>query len=191
MRKFSKKILQSFIPAICLLSAYRCEAQPYSTVTSFDYSKKKKQTVYAVVPFGNVTLPGKWKQQHYDNISKQQWISNVQDSLLIAVSLVPCDRFEFNEKGTKTGFDFVKAYYDWEADYFVKESGLNATLIEEDSTKSYRIMHVFGDSQGKRKDVYILLAANECAVRNIQLGYAPKYREEEKLAFLKSLLPEK
>src|ERR1043165_1275901 len=159
----------------------------YSTVSSFRYNKRKDQSEYSVLPLGGVILPGKWKKGKYDGTRKQQWFSKRDDSLLLAVTFAPCDAFEFNHDRAKTGFEFVKSYYNWESEYFMK-SGVKAAIIEQDSVKGYLIWRVYGQLPDGPVDNYFAYAESDCRVSSFILYDSPKLQESEKLTFLKGLL---
>ncbi len=71
------------------------------------------------MPYGTVTIPGKWDKGHQNSISHQQFFTN-KDSVKIAIAFGSIKNYEFNLTGAKTGFSFVKAFYEWDSKYFVE-----------------------------------------------------------------------
>ena len=79
-------------------------------------------------------------------------------------------------------YDFVKAYYDWESDYFVK-LGYEAKIIETDQSNNYIIWRLWG----QKYDTYFLFGEREGRVSNFSVHITDKWTEEEKVKFLKSI----
>lgn len=164
--------------------------KPYSTITSFYYNKRKDQSEYSVLPFGQISLPGKWKKEQFDKVSKQQRFIKSDDSLWLSVLFARCDRFEFNHDASQTGFAFVKAYYDWEKNFFTQTGELKAEIIEQDSARAYLIWHLYGVAKKQEVDCYFLYRDNNCRVSNFYLEYAQKLNASARISFLKSLMGE-
>ncbi len=108
MRKLSKYKIHLSIVILVLLAS--CATQRVSTIIGFDYDEKKNQTDYFVLPYGTVSIPGKWEKTNYYSISNQQFFKNA-DSIIIAVAFGPYDKYEFNADKSKKGIDFALAYY--------------------------------------------------------------------------------
>jgi len=78
-----------------LLILYGCASQSVSTIVGCDYDESKNQTTYFVLPFGSVSIHGKWEKTHYNNVSGQQFFTN-GDSISIAIAFNRFDKYEFN-----------------------------------------------------------------------------------------------
>lgn len=152
-----------------------------STIVGGEYKADKNITEYFVLPYGNVSLPGKWEKWQYDSNSRQQFFKN-EDSVIVAISFGPVNRYEFNRDGTLRGYDFVKAYYDWESDYFVK-LGLQAKMVESDQQNNYIICRFWGE----KFDTYFLFGERNSNACNYSIHSAKKWTEDEKVQFLKGL----
>ena len=152
-----------------------------STIVGGDYDAAKDITSYYVIPYGQVNLPGKWEKGDFDNNSMQQFFHN-QDSVVVAVSFGPCNKYEFNKDGALKGYEFVEAYYKWDSEYFVSY-GLECKLLESDKSKHYIIYRVFGNGYNS----YFLLGEKNGNANNISVQSANKWTESEKIQFLKNL----
>ena len=152
-----------------------------STIVGGEYKADKNITEYFVLPYGEVSLPGKWEKWQYDANARQQFFIN-DESVLIAISFGAVNDYDFNKKGSLKGYDFVKAYYDWESDYFVK-LGYEAKIIETDQSNNYIIWRLWG----QKYDTYFLFGEREGRVSNFSVHITDKWTEEEKVKFLKSI----
>ena len=152
-----------------------------STIVGGEYKADKNITEYFVMPYGEVSLPGKWEKWQYVSNARQQFFKNA-DSVTIAISFGPANKYEFNKNGSLKGYDFVKAYYDWESDYFVK-SGYEAKIIESAQSNSYIIWRLWG----QELDTYFLFGERGGRVSNFSVHITDKWTEEEKVKFLKSI----
>ena len=135
-----------------------------STIVGGEYKADKNITEYFVMPN-----------------ARQQFFKN-EDSVIIAIAFGPANKYEFNRNGLLKEYDFVKAYYDWESDYFVK-LGYEAKIIETDQSNNYIIWRLWG----QKYDTYFLFGERNGRVSNYSVHIADKWTEEEKLKFLKSI----
>lgn len=94
-----------------------------------NYDKNKDQSVIMMFPYGSVTLPGKWTETHYNNVSGQQFFRNA-DSVEFAVALNSWNRYEFYRQGM-TAMEFVKAFYEWESVYFQEQTGCQVKIVKD------------------------------------------------------------
>ncbi|MBR5971275.1 MAG: hypothetical protein IK017_01310 [Paludibacteraceae bacterium] len=158
-----------------------------STIVGGKYEESKDSTSYFVLPYGSVMIPGKWKKTSYNNVSRQQFFMN-SDSVTLSVVFSRFNGYEFNLDGAKTGYDFVKACYEWETDYFEKIHGLKHMIIEEDKEKHYMIFRVYDASDKANVNTYFLLGEKNGNVSYFSLSRAEKWTEERRLEFLRGLL---
>lgn len=165
-----------------LVSAFMpLEAVAQSTIVGAEYKPDKNITEYYVFPYGEVSLPGKWEKWQYNANARQQFFIN-DESVLIAISFGAVNDYDFNKKGTLKGYDFVKAYYDWEFEYF-SSSGFESKIIEADQSNSYIIWRIWG----QKADTYFLFGERNGHVCNFSVNITDKWTEEEKVKFLKSI----
>ena len=161
-----------------------------STIVGGEYDVKKNVTEYFVYPYGSVALPGKWEKTTYNRTSRQQFFIN-QDSISVAVAFGRYDNYEFNGGGSIKGFDFLKAYYDWETKYFRGTYGFQSSVIEENKEDNYMLFRVFGNYEDSKYDTYYLLRENSGNVSNITINATSEWTESEKVDFLKMSIKQK
>ena len=163
-----------------------CASNSYNMIVGDDYNEDKNQTEYFVVPFGSVTIPGKWEKADYNTVSNQQFFKK-DNGDSIAIAFGPCDKYEFNRNNSYKGWDFIKAYYEWDSLYFVNTHGLNREVIEENRSDNYIIWRVYGEKNGGEFNVYMLFGENNCRVSSYSVQTSTKWPKEKKVSFLKEL----
>jgi hypothetical protein len=170
--------------SICFLSS--CFPKATSVIIGSDYDSKNDQTDYFVIPYGSVSLPGKWEKTNYNSVSRQQDFMN-KDSVRIAIAFTPYNKYEFNMDGSKKGFEFVKAYYEWESKYFVDSHKLNSILIEENDSSDYVIFRIYGLIDQGDFDTYFLFNEKNGNVSNYSVTKKGSWTEENTIEFLKNI----
>ncbi|MCK0205781.1 hypothetical protein [Ornithobacterium rhinotracheale] len=100
-----------------------------------------------VLPYGTVFIPGKWEKAEYLNHSRQQYFNN-ENGNRISIALGPNNKFEFNQDGSKKGFDLLKAYFEWEKEYFTNTVKVDVKLIEENPNDNYLIFQIYKKEDG-------------------------------------------
>ena len=179
-----KKLLILSCTILLLISCHLQKAT--SIITSIDYDSKEDKTDYIYFPYGNVSFPGKWTKTKYNSISKQQNFTN-QDSVNIAIAFGPCNKFEFNGDGSKQGFEFLEAFYNWEYKYFTEEHKLVVEKIEEDKTTNFILWRL--KSKNKKIDTYLLFGISpNCLFSNFSVYTTNKWSREQKIEFLKTFI---
>jgi len=173
--------IKGIIILFVLLQMAGCASNKMSTIVGGDYDEDKDVTSYFVLPLGQVSIPGRWKKNRYDKVSRQQFFTN-QDSIIIALAFGRFDSYEFNTKGALKGYDFIKAFYEWEAEYF-ESKGLERQLLESDSTKKYMVYRFYGQNY----DTYFLIGERFGNVSNFSINATNKWPEKDKILFLKRL----
>lgn len=163
-----------------------CSSQRVSTIEGCDYNESKNQTDYFVLPFGSVSIPGKWEKTNYNNISGQQFFRN-NDSIRIAIAFNRFDKYEFNSDGSIKGYEFVKAFYEWDSKYFVDSYGLQRRVIENDSINCFIIYQIHGLINEAKFNTYYLIGDKNGNVNNLSISITEKWTEGEKIEFLKKL----
>lgn len=178
------KVFKSLLLFAVAISFIGCGAsqRAASIITNARYEEKTNTTEYMYLPYGQVSIPGKWEKASFAEDSRQQFFHN-DDSVTIAVSFAPCNKFGFNTKGTLKGFDFLEAYYEWESEYFVSNE-LECKALESNKAGNYLIYRVFGQGY----DTYILISEKNAVVSNYSVMATDKWTEKQKIDFLKSLL---
>lgn len=162
-----------------------CASQRVSTIVGCDYDEAKNQTDYFVLPFGSVSIPGKWEKTNYNSVSGQQFFTNI-DSIRIAIAFNRFDKYEFNSDGSKRGYEFVKAFYDWDSKFFVDSFGLQRRVLENDSIYNFIIYQIHGLTNGAVFNTYFLIGEKNGIVKNLSIT-TDKWAEDKKTEFLKEL----
>jgi hypothetical protein len=176
-----KKLLILSCTILLLTSCYTQHAT--SIITSIDYDSKEDKTNCIYLPYGGVALPGKWVKTKYDSNSKQQFFTN-QDSVSIAIAFGPCNKFEFNADGSKQGFEFLEAFYNWESKYFIEEHKLLVEKIDED--KNHILWHV--ESEDRKIDTYFLFGVfPNSTFSNFSIQATKKWSRDQKIEFMKNI----
>lgn len=163
-----------------------CANQRMSTIVGFNYDESKNQTDYFELPFGSVSIPGKWDKSNYNSVSGQQFFTN-KDSISIAIAFNRFDKYEFNAGGEIKGYDFLEAFYEWDSKYFVDSFGLQRRVLENDSIRNYFLYQIYGFSRGVKVDTYFLIGENNGNVYSFSIMTNDKWSEERKIDFLKKL----
>ena len=175
---------------ILILTSCVPQAQNSTIIVGCDYDEKADRTDYFVFPYGEVGIPGKWEKVSYNQETKQQLFEDV-DSVSLAISFAPCNKYEFCTGKTETGFEFVKAYYEWEFQYFVSQQGLEVKIIEQDSLNNFIIWWLGGELNDDKIDNYFLFGEHNSYVSNFSILTTDKWTEKEKIEFLKNLFMKK
>ena len=163
-----------------------CATQATSTIVGCNYKADKDVTHYFVFPYGEVELPGKWEKKNYNQVSRQQFFDN-QEDVSIAIVFGPANKYEFNQNGTLRGYDFANAFYEWESKYF-EANGIKSQIIEADKENGFVLFRLFGQYSDKEVDTYMLIREKNGVINSFSIYSAPKWDENQKVAFLKSLL---
>ena len=166
-----------------------CHRRMAPTITAGSYNDKRNETDYVVLPYGSVSLPGKWTHGRYSKESRQQYFSNA-DSTVLSVAFGPCDKLGFPTNGAQ-GYDFVKLYYKWEGKYQEEILHRQMKLITADSVNKYMLWQLHGDGA----DQFLLTGARdcncgECAFQNFTLN-SRKLSDEQKIKFLQDIYLQK
>ena len=163
-----------------------CAPQRISAISGGEYDENKGKTDYFVLPFGSTSLPGKWDKKRYNEVSKQQFFENA-DHVSIAIAFTPINSYEFNRDNSKTGYAFTKAFYQWEADYFVNAHKLNQAQIETNEDLNYIIWRVYGPYNNSNLDTYFLFGEKNGYASNFSVTITDKWSTEQKIKVLKEM----
>jgi len=182
----SKNILNTFLFSIVIILLTGCATQKTSTIVGGEYIKTKDETEYFVFPYGSVVIPGKWEKTNYNTTSRQQFFTN-QDSIIIAIAFSRFNKYEFNGDGSQKGYNFVKAYYEWDSQYFIDSHGLKRLSLVSDSANTFMIYRIYGQTEKGKLDTYFLIGEKNGNISNYSISSADKWRDGEKINFLKKL----
>ena len=186
-----KTVIKTYFFCLTLmLLLTNCATTWTSTIVGGEYNASKNVTDYFVIPYGSVSIPGEWTKTNYNSVSKQQFFQN-RDSIIIAIAFNRFDKYEFNMNGEHQGFDFVKAYYEWDSKYFVDSHGLQRQEIERDSLNGFITYRIYGQIEKGKFDTFWLVSEKNGNITNISISDTDKWTEIEKLTFMKSLIKQK
>ncbi|MCO4807478.1 MAG: hypothetical protein KC456_12905 [Flavobacteriales bacterium] len=186
-----KTEIKTYFSCLALLFLLtNCASNRTSTIVGGEYNETKNETGYFVIPYGSVSIPGKWRKTNFNSISRQQFFTN-NDSITLAIAFSRYDKYEFNTDGQFKGFDFVNAYYEWDSKYFVESHGLQRQKIESDSLNGFLTYRIFGQIEKGKFDTYWLVNEKNGNITNISISDTDKWTESEKLTFMKSLIKQK
>lgn len=180
------KVIKAFFLLQLVIFLTNCASQKTIVLIGGDYNKEQNETDYFVLPYGSVTLPGKWEKTNYNTVSHQQFFIN-EDSVNISIAFARFNKYEFNTDGLNKGYDFVKAYYEWDSQYFVDAHGLKRKPIESDSSNNFMVYRIFGNINEREYDTYFLIGEKNGNVSNLSISKTDIWTEIEKVTFLKNL----
>ena len=189
---FYKTLLGILLICTSSITFFSCYTQWTSTIDGANYNKKDSTTEYFIIPYGVAKLPGKWEKAHYNQISKQQFFVNA-DSVEVAIAFGTTNNFEFNQDEKLRGLNFVKAFYEWDTNYFVEKFGLQRRTIEEDSTNNFMIYEVYGKVKNSEinSDTYYLVGVKNTNFNNFSIPITNKWTKQNKIDFLRNLFLKK
>lgn len=179
------KLIKFVIIITVLVSFYSCSitGTSTSTIVSTSYDKDKNLTTHTVFPYGTIDIPNKWGKINYISSSRQYILMN-EDSIQLFISFSAIDKYEFNNDKSLQGYDFLKAFYKWDADYFNKEFTLKNEIIEENQTSKYIIYKIFGE----KVNSIFLVHEKDGFITNLSIQINNKWSEHQEIDFLKSLI---
>lgn len=157
-----------------------------STIVGGEYDKNTNRTNYFMLPGGSTWLPGKWVKTRYNEVSGQQFFRNEQ-GIEIGIGFVPINNYEFNTDKSKKGFEFTKAFYEWDSGFFIKKYKLHRTEIESNESQNYIIWQLFDESDPKKIDTYFLFGEKNGFTRSFAITITDKWTQEEKIRVLKEM----
>ncbi len=184
MKKFGR--YKIYLPVLILIFLTGCATQSVCTIEGCDYNEKKNRTDYFVLPYGAVSIPGKWERTHYNQVSHQQFFTN-SDSIIISIAFGPYDKYEFNADKPKKGLDFALAFYEWDSKYFMETKGAERELIEIDSINNFVIYRIFGETGNSNIDAIFLVGEKNGFASNLAVMKTDKWTKEYKTDFLKEI----
>lgn len=180
------KFIKIFLFLTITILLTNCATQRTSNIVGGEYNETKNVTDYFVLPYGSVILPGKWNKTNYNKISRQQFFKN-NDSVSIAIAFERFDNYEFNNDGSKKGYEFVKEFYNWDSNYFVERYGMNRQLLESDSTNNFILYRIYGLIENSNFDTYFLIGEKNGNTSNFSISITDKWSKNKKIDFLKKI----
>jgi hypothetical protein len=127
-----------------------------SEITGVHYDETKNITTYIKIPFGNMEIPGKWKQGKMDYVSRSQYLIS-DDSEIIGVSISGERQYSFYNDSIK-GKRFPKAHFEWESKYMKDTLNAKVSLLKIDSASGSILWEV---ELKEAKNLFFLYDKNE------------------------------
>ena len=170
--------IHSNLTFIMVLILTGCASQRVSTITGCDYVESKNKKDYFLLPFGSVSIPEKWVKTNYNCESGQQFFTN-KDSRRIEIAFNRFDNYEFNFDGSNKGYEFVKAFYEWDSKFFVDSYGLQRRVLETDSINNFIPYQINGLTNEAKFDIYFLIGEKNGNVQNLSVMTTDKWNEDK------------
>ncbi|NOT73944.1 MAG: hypothetical protein HOP08_03380 [Cyclobacteriaceae bacterium] len=158
-----KNLLIIFLGAILLSCS---STRSISILYSDSYDETKDQTSVMILPFGTVKVQGQWKKVKENHVSGQYFFDG-PDSVGIAIALQPWDRYEFSHNNPEvTPQNFVRKFYEWDANYLKEKTGGQLRIVKEDEQKGYLIWSL---SNGPIPQDYFLFGLKGNIAYNLEI----------------------
>lgn len=123
------------------MKSHECKEQK-RTVT-YNYTNSDTSTVYNALPWGKVTISGKWEMGKFNKASKQQFLYSADTATLI-VTIAGTRSSSFGGKDD-TGFTFITKYYDLESKFNAGYNEQTLTQLVSDKQTGYILWKVRED----------------------------------------------
>lgn len=127
---------------ILLFALTSCKTTATSVIYGDSYDDKKNQTTLTIIPYGNITMPDKWKKTHFSQTSRQNFFTN-GDSTTLGIAKAPKEKYPVY-KPNQTDKEFVTAFEKWDAEYYEKH-GLYTKILNDKSDNGYIVWQVTGN----------------------------------------------
>ncbi len=155
---FISKLKTVVTGLVVLVAVVGCQHRMAPTSTySGSYNASDNSTDYEVLPYGKVTMPGKWIAGMYNKTSRKQ-VFYRDDTTTLTVVIAPCASSPFSKDGM-TGYEFVRNYYKVEAQYQTEFFEQTPKLLVEDKENRYMLWMVHSDGI----DQYFLCGVKDCS----------------------------
>lgn len=157
-----------------------------SILYSDNYDKSNDLTSVMIFPYGEVKIPGKWTKTRESDISGQHFFIG-QDSVRVGIALQPWDEFEFSNNNPQVTTDnFVRRFYEWDANYLKELTKGKLKIIMENNEKNYMIWNL---TSGPKLNDYFLFGLKGKTAYNLYVT-TDKWDEGRKVKFLEQLYSE-
>lgn len=131
--KLKKHLIKLSVFFLLTLLFLKASAQK-TTIFATNYDKKKDLTVQVILPYGNISIPGKWTKTSFNQVSKQHFFTNA-DSITLSVSKNPIDKYPFFKPGL-SGQQLVSEFVKWDSEYW-EQQGLKIKVLKDESENGF------------------------------------------------------
>lgn len=142
-----------------------------------DRYEDKNITTLAIIPYGNIDIPGHWTKTGYNEVSKQHFFVD-KDSTSLAVAKNPQENYPFYAE-TMTDSAFTREFYHWEKEYY-EEKGSHINEVASNGN------FVVWTAKGNDVNTIFLLGAKNNHAYNFAI-FGENWSEEERIEFLLTL----
>jgi hypothetical protein len=184
-KKTSMKTLNIFLLLLISTFINSCSTPKHiSTIESNTYDEKNNQTTFNILPFGSLTMQGKWTQFSYNQISFQHNFRNA-DSVIVAVAINQTTSYPFN-KPNLTPNEFVKDFYEWDSKYLSAQINGSRNITKQDTINHYIIWQITADNEKYKVDNHYLFGC-ENGISFTVFVSTPKWTNDQKENFIESV----
>jgi hypothetical protein len=159
-----------------------------SIIESSSYDDKRNQTTYNKIPFGSLSIAGKWTKGAYNQVSRQQNFKNA-DSVIIAVAINRATSYPFY-KANESSNEIVKEHYEWDSKYLADNIKGKRTIIKQDTVNHFIIWQITSDSEKYKVDNHYLFGCENGIIFTVFIS-TEKWRDEQKIEYLQDIYKNK
>lgn len=155
-----------------------------SAIESNNYDNKTNQTTFYKIPFGNISIPGKWTKTSYNQVSRQHNFRNA-DSVLTAVAINQATSYPFY-KPNMTSNNIVKEFYEWDSKYLADNVNGNRTIIKQDTVNHFILWQITADNDKYKIDNHYLFGCENGIIFTVFVA-TNKWTNEQKIEHLQTV----
>ena len=140
-------------------------------------------------PYGSISLPGQWTKTFFNQNSGQQNFKN-KDTLSTALLINRASGYPFYTKAM-TSNQFVKAMYEWDANYMTAQINGNSKIIMQDTANHFIVWQIIADNDKYQIDNLNLFGCENGIVFTVLAPTAKKLTNEQKINFVRTIYENK
>ena len=140
-------------------------------------------------PYGSLSLPGQWKKTDFNQNSGQQNFKN-KDSLSTALLINRASGYPFYTKAMTSNL-FVKAMYEWDANYLTARINGSSKIIKQDTVNHFIVWQITADNDKYQIDNLNLFGCENGIVFTVLAPTAKKLTNEQKINFVRTIYENK
>jgi len=139
-------------------------------------------------PYGSLSLPGQWTKTVFNQNSGQQNFKN-KDSLSTALLINRASGYPFYTKAM-TSNQFVKAMYEWDANYLTVQINGFSKIIKQDTVNHFIVWQITADNDKYHIDNINLFGCENGLVFTV-MAPSKKLTFEQKVDFIQTVFKNK
>lgn len=143
---------------------------------SDNYDVKTNITTLALIPYGQINIPGHWKKTKYLEISKQHFFQDI-DSTIIAVAKAPQENYSFYSE-IMSGEEFAEAFFQWDSAFY-SENGYQPDRVITEIKGDFVIWKVID----KNVNAFLVYGGKDDFAYNFGV-FSDNWPDEQKINFL-------